>query len=382
MPLPDVGAWNLVPRMQPFPMFKSIVVLATAFALAAISAVAGDFSFRVSAAPEWNDMFQRTKGWLGADVAYSVPLGSDKTLWLFGDTFVGQIRDDKRTQAKMIHSSIAVQPFDKAPQFYYPVDKTHQPQSFIKSLGPRNYFWLGDGERTEHGLYVFMQEVKWLNDSAWGFQCVGTWLAFVGNPDAAPALWKISTSKLPFTRFPDGQDVVLGCETIKTGSYSYIYGYSSRTNSTGVNNLILARAPENDLDNTNLWEFYSNGGWTTNFDKMTSLFPGAGAEGSVSWQPFLKKFVYIYSDGIWGTILMRTAVAPEGPWSAPTKIYQCPDMKISPHVFCYAAKGHPELSASNELLISYAANSESLSEVMNDTRLYWPRFIRVTFENR
>jgi hypothetical protein len=77
---------------------------------------------------------------------------------------------------------------------------------------------------------------------------------------------------------------------------------------------------------------------------------------------------------------MRTANAPEGPWSAPTKLYQCPDTKISSQVFCYAAKGHPELSANNELLISYASNSESVSEVMNDTRLYWPHFIRVTFE--
>jgi Domain of unknown function (DUF4185) len=362
-------------------MFKNTVVLTIAFALIAISAVAGDFSFRVSVTPEWNDMFQRTNGWLGADVAYSVPLGPDKTLWIFGDTFIGQIRDGKRTRTKMIHSSIAIQPFEEAPQFYYPIDKMHRPQSFIKSLGPRTYFWLSDGVRTERGLYLFMQEVQWLNDSAWGFQCVGTWLVSVDNPDAAPALWRISTRKLPFTRLPGGQDVVLGCEIAKNGSYSYIYGYSNRTNSSAAKNLILVRAPENDIGNTNSWEFYSNGGWTKNFDNTTSIFSGAGAEGSVSWQPFLKKFVYIYSDGIWGTILMRTAGAPEGLWSAPTKIYQCPDMKISPHVFCYAAKGHPELSADNELLISYAANSESLSDVMNGTRLYWPRFIRVTFTN-
>ena len=361
-------------------MFSPKKILAAAFALLAVSGIAGDFSFHVSPAPEWNRMLQSTNGWLGADVAYSVPMGPDKTLWIFGDTFVGKIQDGKRTRAKMIHSSIAIQHFGTEPQFYYPTDKNHGAQSFIKSLGPRTYFWLSDGARTEQGLYIFVQQVQWLNDSAWGFQCAGTWLAFVDNPDAPPARWKVSMHKLPFIRLPDGEDVVLGCEMLKSGNYIYNYGYSNHTNSTAVKNLILVRAPEDDLGNTNVWEFYSNGGWTKNFDKTTSIFSGAGAEGSVSWQPFLKKLVYVYSDGIWGTILMRTADAPEGPWSRPMKLYQCPDMKFSPHVFCYAAKGHPELSATNELLISYAANSESLSEVMNDPRLYWPRFIRVTFE--
>lgn len=367
--------------MQPSFMLKCTLVLAATFVLAAVSAIAGDISFHASPAREWNQLFQRTNGWIGADVAYSVPLGPDKTLWIFGDTFVGRIHDGKRTQAKMIHSSIALQHVGEPPQFYYPIDKKHQPQSLIKSPGPRTYFWLDDGVRTEKGLCIFMQEVKWLNDSTWGFQCAGTWLTVVDNPDAAPALWKISKRQLPFTRLPDGQDVLLGCEILRTSNEIYIYGYSNRTNSTAVKNLILARALENNLSNTNLWEFYSNGRWTKNFDQTTPIFFGAGAEGSVSWQPFLKKFVYVYSDGLWGAILMRTADAPEGPWTAPVKLYQCPDMKISSHVFCYAAKAHPELSANNELLISYASNSDSLSEVMNDTRLYWPHFVRVTFES-
>ena len=29
------------------------------------------------------------QGWLGGDAAYSVPLSPGRTLWLFGDTFIG-----------------------------------------------------------------------------------------------------------------------------------------------------------------------------------------------------------------------------------------------------------------------------------------------------
>lgn len=363
-------------------MFRITIVIAAAFALGALQAAAADFSFDVSVASDWDQMFQRTNGWAGADVAYSVPLGADKTLWLFGDTFVGQVQNGRRISVKMIHSSIAIQHFGQKPQFYFPVDRKGRPRSFIKSPGPRTYFWLSDGVRTKHNLCLFMQQVNWINNSAWGFKCVGSWLAIVKNPDAAPALWKISTRRLSIARLPNGQDVVLGSELLQTGGEIYIYGYSNRSNSTAVKDQILARAPENGIDSPETWEFYSDGAWTKNFSNATPLFPDAGAEGSVSWQPFLKKFVFVYSDGISGGIVMRVAETPQGPWSQPTKLYQCPDTKISPHVFCYAAKGHPELSNRDQLLISYAANSDSLSEVLNDSRLYWPRFIRVTFSRQ
>ncbi|MGH7953019.1 MAG: DUF4185 domain-containing protein, partial [Limisphaerales bacterium] len=161
-----------------------------------------------------------------------------------------------------------------------------------------------------------------------------------------------------------------------------VYADAYSENSSAQKKLILARAPENKLDDFAAWEFYSSGSWTNDFQKAAPICSDAPAEASVSWQPQLKKFVFVYTEGIWGKIVMRTAAAPEGPWSEPTALYQCPEMKISPKVFCYAGKAHPELSATNELLISYAANSLDFSEVLNNARLYWPRFVRVKFESR
>lgn len=361
-------------------MFRNAGLIFIAILFSAINASA--FSFRVSEAPEWDLFFERTNGWLGADVAYSVPLSTNKTFWLFGDTFVGRISDGKRISPRMIHSSIAIQQQGEAPRFFYPVNRNHKPDSFIKSLDSKNYFWLDDGVRTDKGLYFFMQQIAWIDNTVWGFKCAGTWLVFVENPDASPARWKITKQKLPLVTLSDGEDVVMGCEILQTGGYIYIYSYSDRTNDTSVKKLILARVPESTLADLGSWEFFSHGTWIKDFQASSPIFSGVGAEGSVSWQPFLKKFVFVYSDGIWGRIVMRTADAPEGPWSGPITLYQCPEMRISPQIFCYAGKGHPELSVTNELLISYAVNSQRSSEVMNDTRLYWPRFIRVTFENR
>lgn len=37
--------------------------------------------------PEWNAAFAGGEGWIGGDGAYSVPLGKDRVLWLFGNAF-------------------------------------------------------------------------------------------------------------------------------------------------------------------------------------------------------------------------------------------------------------------------------------------------------
>lgn len=367
--------------MQFWRMLRNTTAILMTIALSALHAAADNFDFRVSTAPEWNDLFQKTNGWLGADVAYSISLATNKTVWLFGDTFVGQTAGGKRVHCRMIHSSIAIQQLGEAPKFFYPTDKKHNPESFMKSPATKTDFWLSDGARTGRGLYYFMQQVAWTGGGVWGFRCIGTWLAFVENPDAPPAHWKITTKKLPFTTLADGEDAAWGAETLQNGGYIYIYGYANFQNSPGQKKLILARAPENEVGDFNALEYFSNGNWTKDYRSLAPVFSGAPPEGSVSWQPFLKKFVFVYTDGIWGTIVMRTADAPEGPWSLPIKLYQCPEMGISKNVFCYAAKAHPELSAANELLISYASNSQAESEVFSDTRLYWPRFIRVTFES-
>jgi hypothetical protein len=362
-------------------MRTSLKAIFAAITLTALQVAASDFTVTTTPAPEWNSLFQQTNGWAGADVAYSVPLAKDKTFWLFGDTFVGQVSGGKRVNCRMIHSSIAIQQLGEAPRFFYPIDAQDHAQSFMKSPDGKTDFWLMDGARNDHGLYFLMLQMEWTSGGAWGFRTVGDWLASVENPDASPARWKISTKKLPFFTLANGEMASFGSATLQSGGYVYIYGYSNPKASSNPKSLILARVPENQMDDLNSWEFYSAGAWSKDFQKMTPLFSDAPPEGSVSWQPYLKKFVFIYMDGIWGTIVMRTADAPQGPWSPTTKIYHCPEMKISPKVFCYAAKGHPELSATNELLISYASNSENFSELNNDARIYWPKFIRVTFQN-
>ena len=155
------------------------------------------------AAPEWDALFQRESGWIGADGVYSIPLTGDTTLWLFSDTFVGKVKDGKRLDARMINNSIALQRGTNQPEFFYGTAADGQPASFIKPEhgSRRDYFWLCHGVRTTRGLYFFLQRVVTVKPGTpFGFKLVDGWLACVANPDDPPPQWRITQTKVPFTR--------------------------------------------------------------------------------------------------------------------------------------------------------------------------------------
>ena len=113
------------------------------------------------AAPEWDALFQRDSGWIGADGNYSIPLSTNQTLWLFSDTFVGEVKGGRRTNAVMIHNSIALQQGTNRPDFFYGRTPEGKPDSFIKPEhgAPGGYFWVSHGLRTRQALYFFLVQV-------------------------------------------------------------------------------------------------------------------------------------------------------------------------------------------------------------------------------
>ena len=356
----------------------ALACLLTGVALCAAAGPAG------KAAPEWDALFQREAGWIGADGAYSIPLGGDTTLWLFSDTFVGKVKDGKRLDARMINNSVALQRGTNQPEFFYGSTAAGKPASFIKPQhgSGRDYFWLAHGARTARGLYLFLQRVVTVKPGTpFGFRMIDGWLACVANPDDPPPRWRITQTKVPFTHISAKGALIFGNAVLVEGESVYIFGGDSRPEArkSGMpNGMVVARAPADGLGDFAQWRFLSSGAWQQDSRKVTPVFPNIGSEYSVSRLPARKDYAAVYSEGIGGRIVLRTAPALAGPWSEPVLVYRCPDMNWSPKVFCYAAKAHPELtSAPDELLITYAANSWEFWDLFKDARLYWPRFVRV-----
>ena len=145
--------------------------------------------------------------------------------------------------------------------------------------------------------------------------------------------------------------------------------------------LVLARVAVGDFLQFDRWRFFRRGEWVAEASQASSLAVGVGTEGSVTWLPDQKLWLYVYSPPLDARIQMRAARSLEGPWSEPEPLYTCPDPQRNPRIFCYAAKGRIVPGTHHELLVSYATNSfEMLPDVTADAEIYQPRFVRVTFE--
>ena len=76
-------------------------------------------------------------------------------------------------------------------------------------------------------------------------------------------------------------------------------------------------------------------------------------------------------------LYFRTSKKLTGPWSEPVKLFEPPE-RNKPNIMIYAAKAHPQLSGS-ELVLTYATNSFQFSDLLSDTLLYYPRFVKLNF---
>jgi hypothetical protein len=345
---------------------------------------------KVQPAPEMNALFEQKDNWIGADGDYSVSLTPERTIWLFSDTWVGSIRDGKRINATIVNNSVALQDGQGANarlKFIIRHDADGKPTAFLTPEDNRGWLWLQSSVCIGKRLFVFLMQVEKTganNNSVFAFRQIGEWLGIVTNPFDPPLAWHVEQRSLPCGRFLPGRRVTFGAATLVEGDYLYIYGtYQDVKTGNRNRQLIVTRVRTNEVADFAAWRYYVKGYWDADFLKATGIADGMADECSVSFLPEWGQYLLVYTDrGLSPKIQVRTASHPWGEWSAPTTVYQCPEMSRYTNIFCYAAKAHPSPGTSDQILISYVVNSYSLWQVVDDASLYWPRFIRVQLTKR
>jgi len=363
----------------------SIVILLLISLLGCAGGKSG-LNVAVEPLPQYDALFTGEDGWTGADGAYSVALNRGKIAWFFGDTWVGQIKNGRHVNAVLVNNSVAIQhgrrPQDARINFHLGRDTDGSHAALIKPADGRGWFWLFDGVLTAKGLYLFLIQVeRTAGNDAFDFRVVGNWLAYVENPADLPSAWRVRQTPIPWSKFAAAGSILWGSAVLQIDNVLYIYGTTEDTGGTHPEkNMILARVPVFELGDFSRWQFYADGRWVPDFRKVRRLGVNIPHEYSVSYLPALKQFVAVYSrDGLSKHILARLSPEPQGPWSEPIRLYQCPEAEWDRSNFCYAAKAHAILSQSpDELIITYIANSVDFDKAANDARLYRPRFLRVT----
>jgi hypothetical protein len=384
---------------------------------------------RVEPDESWNPVFDRHDGWSGADVAGTVALGDGRVVWLFGDTWIGTIRNGKRMLgSRMVNNSIAVHPLDrsapwKAPDptavhFYWgPADRDGHPTAWVRPAEQsgdretrersREWLWTTGGGlavRSPPGslrLFVFFFRVARSpqGKGVWGFTIVGTALGVIDNAAEAADRWDVRLVNLPndfvaVSRKADGAKVAPADAELTWGMAACIDRdsrgrnspdaliYGERRSVFGNRGLVLARAPAASIDRFDTWKFYAGkNSWSPTPAAAVPLATGIAPEFSVERLDDRSRAIWtlVQSEPFLGRrILLRRASRADGPWSGPTFLARVSDVERNRSYFTYAAKGHAVLSRPGELLITYIVNSNRFADLMEDTQIYRPKFLRVT----
>jgi hypothetical protein len=321
--------------------------------------------------------FPYQQGWLGGDSAYSIPLSETRSLWLFGDTFVGAPGQADRSGAHFVRNSVGISeclPDERFEvRYFWGAGPDGAPRSFLEREGG-GWWWLFGGFLHDGHLYLGLlavEESPPRGPLALPFRFTGTALARIDDPSADPQTWRPEV--LPLSQ----SAVALPVSTLLAqGSHLYLFTFVDRGDGRLPRILLrlpLARlAAGADLEG-GLETLAASGAWRPGvaLESAQILMDDNATEMSVRYHAELRKWIALYNfpdpDGSLpaspssDAVYLRSADRLEGPWSERTPVFRIPELadgapRRDPNTGCYAAKEHPGFSLPGSLTFTYVCN--------------------------
>ncbi|KAA3606753.1 MAG: DUF5005 domain-containing protein [Planctomycetota bacterium] len=358
--------------------------------------------FTAEAAPEWDALFDRESGWTGADGIFSIPLDQDErpgglgrshTLFVFSDTFVGDVTPaGRRRNATLVNNTLGfLSTFASPPdpvEFHLDMssgsaDAVFRPKT--PSANPGDWYWLKDGLALDGKVHLFASRFQ--THPTIGFERVGLALITLDR-SLRPPLQAAQQQELPFWYPAQGNrgEITYGAgifaNTQEAGApqpdgYIYVYGVEE----VPLNKkLHAARVLPQDFLDFSRWTFYDGQNWVSDPHQSVALTGRLSNELSLSPGPNGKYLLVFQADGVGKDVGLRVADSPVGPFGTLQRIYRCPEPDLLTDVFVYNAKGHPHLSETGELLISYNVNTLNFWDHFYYADIYRPRFLRLRWQ--
>jgi len=333
----------------------------------------------------YDKLFQANEsGWLGADAATSVVLDEKRTLWLFGDTFLGEVIDDKRVPNRFyINNTIAIQDRTVHPsgsiKYYWRREGDRDVAFFPYHEGTSGkYYWPTQGIRINDKLIVFCMSLNKDWTENW---VAGTVSVVIDNPDDNPPGWKLNYYDMNI-----GNDhFILHSAVRYEKPYLYFISLDDPDNNPKKRQMILVRAIATDIlygGGSEVLEYWIKDKkrtyWSKTRDGAVTLFAPGNTETAIQYDEKWKLYYCTTYNPEEPAIYLTVASQLNGPWSEPVCIYSNPEHKK----MTYAAKCHPELSTKpGELIISFVTAPIGVDIENQGMDVYRPRFIRVQLAN-
>ena len=320
--------------------------------------------------PVFNHYFrQDIGGWIAADATFSIALPNNKTLWLFGDTFIGKVHKDTiQSGAKFIRNSAVLQDGISFSTLYQ--GTASNPSDFLPSDHPDStWYWPEHGFLKDDSLFIFAVKFHKTKgeDDGFNFESVENDILVYKYPEFN----YLKTIPIKASAF---NEVNYGVRILEEGEYLYIYGRKSGEFSIAYPH--LARAKKDNISGN--WEFFNGSGWSNDpvSSKRINNFQVSQQYGVFKHEG---KYVLITQD-IWFSkeIWSFTSTTPYGPWGNKSSIYKTPEK--FPKTFTYNAYPHPQFNEKNELLLSYNTNGDFFS-IFSNVEIYRPTFVRIPYQS-
>lgn len=326
-------------------------------------------------------VFSDKDGWYGGDGAYSIKLDGERTLWLFGDTFVAneENRKDRIDMDVILGTTLAISTCSVTNEFKIQYYLKKKNEKFVSSFGENEWLWPQDPFMVNDVLYIPLIAVTATNKKGelFNFKITGHKLARIKDFSVAdPYKWRVDYIDLT----PAIPSEIAAFATTSIVHDNYVYFYPFYTYSKDAVNIlgnILARIPVSKLDNpTGVIEYFTKEGtWQNNLNPaLVKVVLDAGvSELSVRYHVADKKWIAVYlsTQNKGNQFLYQVAYKHEGPWSEP-KVLGLPVPEVDPqsplydkNSFCYAGKEHIEFARNRNLVVTYVCNSAEDFEKKN-----------------
>lgn len=306
----------------------------------------------------------------GGDGAISVVVDDNKSVWFWGDSFMGEVIDNQRDSLTnpLIMGNIFVE-LDGENARTISGGTPQNPSAVIPSDsvdGKEAVYWPHHGIVRNNILHTYLVHIVF-DPVAW----------FITNTVTYVRM------KLPEYTLIDQTDIAsfavnqiwYGFGFFEEDGYIYTYG------GTESRELHIARGKlvNDKLQN---WEYWDGTDWNTDASTTQKLDLDIKISTQFSVFPYEGKYILITQEGepMAKDIYSFYADSPLGPWKNKKLLYTTTEAETNDHLYTYNAMAHPQYDENEMLLVSYCVNSSVGADIWKDASIYRPRFLRVPYD--
>jgi len=339
----------------------------------------------------YGDDTTRTDDWTGGDGTHSVRLPDGRLLWLFSDTYLGQVHRPpnpagesypwRDTTAPLVRNSAVV--MDRKGRL-----ETTLPTPFFPDPAPGQWRWPVAARvepRSPGSSEQVVRVLLWVRtagQSPWIYGVpTATEVATLSLPDLrVESVEKVLDQSL--VPDPSGR-VLFGTTLVEKGGWTYVFGGDDgQAASRPASSAYVARVPEGRLGEPAAWQYWNGSAWAAGARPRAVLGDGQRTGVGSAFSVVRDGGTYVLFTMAAGTEGLTTvtsywACSPTGPWHGPTRHFS-PSLPRA-GVAAYNPQVHPELSGDGRLVLSYDVNwleTNGASAGINaNVTLYRPRFV-------